>query len=66
MDLYPARSLLDGLPVVVRAPALHEGQPEGDGQLGLVLMDALHLRELRFEKTTRHGQSQSGKKARLL
>ena len=28
MDLYPARSLLDRLPVVVGAPALDEGQPE--------------------------------------
>ena len=28
LNLDPARSLLDGLPVVVRAPALDEGQPE--------------------------------------
>ena len=27
VDLHPARRLLDRLPVVVGAPALHEGQP---------------------------------------
>ena len=28
VDLHPAGRLLDRLPVVVGAPALHEGQPE--------------------------------------